>query len=73
MQPLANNLKAELSQFQDLDKVIDDNPQFSKEQIHWAIRNKRKNGMDELGVVVKFGKKIYLHVGRFATWLDMQR
>ncbi len=73
MQPQSHNLNAELEQFQDLEHIVKDNPQFTKEQMRWAVRNKNKNGMNELGVVIKFGKKLYIHVGRFAAWLDMQR
>jgi hypothetical protein len=40
-------------------------------RIHWMIRNRDANGLDEH--VLKVGNTLFVHLPSFADWLDSQR
>jgi len=46
------------------------NPQFEPHQISYAMRQRHINGLDEIGAVRRFGRKLYIHEGKFALWFE---
>lgn len=60
-----------LDEYTTIDGMVDDHPDlFSKTQLRWALRYRSSNGLAEH--TLKFGKRLYIHVPGFVTWLRHQ-
>lgn len=50
-------------------EFVKDGPQ-TEGQIRWQIFNSSSNGLDEAGVIVRIGRRLYLDVDRYWQWVD---
>lgn len=48
---------------------VDGTP-FTEAQVRWWIFGAAHNGMDEHGVLVRIGRRIYIDADRFDEWID---
>ena len=46
---------------------------FSAGQIRWMIFNEATNGMQDHGVVVRIGRRVYIDVDAFDSWVEAQQ
>ena len=65
-----SNTTSVLSHWKDQEAFVSDNPQFLKSQISYLMRQRFLNGLMQAGAVKKLGRKLYIHEGRFAEWLE---
>ena len=45
---------------------------FTEGQIRWFIFNAQSNGLAAAAAVVRVGRRVYLDVDKFETWIDRQ-
>ena len=45
---------------------------FTEGQIRWWIFQASNNGMDDAGVVVRIGRRVYLDTDAFESWIARQ-
>lgn len=45
---------------------------FTESTLRWQLRSRASNGLDELGAVVKIGKRLLISKTRFEQWLATQ-
>lgn len=57
-----------LSDWKTLDEVEQLYPHFKKTTLRWLLRNKHRNGLDQ--VVKKIGKFNYVHIPSFSIWIS---
>lgn len=50
-----------------------DGSPFTEAQVRWWIFNEANNGMADLGVIVRIGKRVYVDDDRFDKWIDAQQ
>ena len=46
------------------------NPVFSESSIRWYIFNSSKNGLDDLNVIKRIGRKLLIDEGKFFEWIN---
>ena len=46
---------------------------MSEGSLRWQVYCRDHNGMNEFGVVIQLGRKVYLDATRFWEWLDSHR
>lgn len=46
---------------------------FTKRQLDWLIKSRRKNGLEHAGAVIKVGRRLYLDKPLFFEWFLAQR
>jgi hypothetical protein len=46
---------------------------FSEHSVRWMIFCAGQNGLQEAGVVVRLGRRVFLDVDAFDRWLDSQQ
>lgn len=63
------NLAPDLSDVLDINSFVDKYPQFSIEQIRWAITRRKTNGLEQTESIFKMGKRWYLNVPVFTEWM----
>ncbi len=59
-----------LKEYLDINSLIHEYPQFSKNQLRWLIANKEKYKLTK--VIKRVGRKIYFNVRGFKLWIDDQ-
>jgi len=51
-----------------------EHPQILTEpQVNWLIKTRHKNGLSEIGAVLKISRKIYINKPLFLDWLLKQK
>ena len=46
---------------------------FTPGQVRWWIHKANENGLQELGAVVRIGRRVFLDLDAFDRWIDSQR
>ncbi len=46
---------------------------FTDKQINWIVKNRKDNGLDNAGVVLKISNKLYLKKQAFLDWFLNQK
>jgi hypothetical protein len=46
---------------------------FTEAQLRWWIFNEANNGMQDLGVTIRIGRRVYIDVDAFGRWVDSQQ
>lgn len=47
-------------------------PAFKEPALRWLIFNRRKNGLEKSGAIVRNGRRVLLDVEKFFVWLEAQ-
>ena len=56
------------------DTLSDEYPElFTRTQINWLIRNRKFNGLNDCGAVLKVGGKLYVSREKFFDWFYAQQ
>jgi hypothetical protein len=53
-------------------EAIADTGPFTQAQVRWWLFNRAINGMDDLQVVTKIGRRVYIDVDAFDRWIEAQ-
>jgi hypothetical protein len=48
---------------------LEENPQFTENQLRYLVRTRDDNGMAEAGAIVRIGSRWYVVASRFKQWL----
>lgn len=46
---------------------------FSKPQLSWLLKTRHKNGLDQLGAILKISRKLYIKKSIFVDWFLKQK
>lgn len=46
---------------------------FTEAQLRWWIFNEASNGMRDLRVTIRIGRRVYIDVDAFSRWVDAQQ
>lgn len=46
---------------------------FTKPQLCWLIKTRHKNGLDQLGAILKISRKLYIRKSIFIDWFLKQK
>ena len=46
---------------------------FTKSQLDWLLKNRRGNGLGDLGAIIKCSGRLYLDKKKFTTWFLHQK
>lgn len=46
---------------------------FSEGQLRWWIFESSRNGLDEAGAIVRIGRRVYIDLAAFDSWIDQQQ
>jgi len=46
---------------------------FTKPQLSWLLKTRQKNGLEQLGAVLKISRKLYLKKSIFVDWFLEQK
>jgi len=46
---------------------------FTKSQLSWLLKTRHKNGLDQLGAVLKISRKLYIKKSIFIDWFLEQK
>jgi hypothetical protein len=46
---------------------------FTKPQLNWLLKTRHKNGLDQLGAVLKISRKLYVRKSIFIDWFLKQK
>jgi len=46
---------------------------FTKPQLSWLLKTRHKNGLDQLGAVLKISRKLYIKKSIFIDWFLNQK
>jgi hypothetical protein len=46
---------------------------FTKPQLSWILKMRHKNGLDQLGAILKISRKLYIKKSIFIDWFLEQR
>ena len=46
---------------------------FSKPQLCWLLKTRRKNGLEQLGAILKISRKLYIKKSIFIDWFLEQK
>ena len=46
---------------------------FTEAQVRWWIFNEKNNGMNDAGVIVRIGRRVYIDPAAFDRWIDAQQ
>lgn len=60
-----------LSNLRTVSQHCDENPAFTESGERWKIFNAETNGMEDLGVVVHIGSRVYLDQARYPLWIEL--
>ena len=58
----------ELNDYQNIDIIANNHPQFSKNQLRWIVANKERYQISH--AIKRIGKKIYFHVPSLVAWVE---
>jgi hypothetical protein len=47
-------------------------PAFTESGERWKIFNAESNGMSDLGVIVRIGRRVYYDENRYFLWIELQ-
>jgi len=61
---------AEVSNYHPIKEIARRNPAFSEPSLRWHIFNAAKNGLAESGAIVRVGRRVLIHEGRFCAWIE---
>ena len=50
-------------------EIEEENPNIRKQKVDNDIRQRKHNGLEEAGAVLRFGKPHLIHKRRYARWL----
>lgn len=70
LEHIMSDQPSSLSDWKKIIAFVRDNPQFSEQQIRWALRNRDFNGLNKANAVKRFGRPLYIHENRFAQWFE---
>lgn len=59
-----------LSEYLDLNILLREYPQFSKNQLRWLVAQKTNNGLAP--AIKKVGRRLYFHIPTFLQWIEAQ-
>jgi hypothetical protein len=45
---------------------------FTESALRWQIFNGAHNGLEAAGAIVRVGRRVYIDVDKFETWIDRQ-
>ena len=64
----------DLSEYTPLDRIDQaSNGLVTTNQMRWLVRGRETNGLDKYGVLVRFGRRLFVHMPSFLAWLDARR
>ncbi|MFZ2451627.1 MAG: hypothetical protein WAW36_14010 [Methylovulum miyakonense] len=46
---------------------------FTKQQLSWLLKTRHKNGLDQLGAILKISRKLYIKKSIFIDWFLEQK
>jgi hypothetical protein len=46
---------------------------FTKPQLSWLLKTRHKNGLEQLGAILKISRKLYIKKSIFITWFLAQK
>ena len=46
---------------------------FTKPQINWLLKTRHKNGLEQLGAILKISRKLYIKKSIFIDWFLEQK
>jgi hypothetical protein len=46
---------------------------FTKPQLSWLLKTRHKNGLDQLGAILKISRKLYIKKSIFIDWFLKQK
>lgn len=46
---------------------------FTKPQLNWLLKTRHKNGLDQLGAILKISRKLYVRKSIFIDWFLKQK
>ncbi len=46
---------------------------FSKPQLNWLLKTRHKNGLEQLGAILKISRKLYIKKSIFIDWFLEQK
>lgn len=68
-QEQANDEDNDLSQWAEPAEIAQINPHFTEGKVKHDLRQRKHNGLEEAGAVLKVGKKHLVHKIRYPRWL----
>lgn len=54
-------------------QFAENHPALSEGALRWQIWNRRNNGLERAGAIVRVGTRIWIDVERYYAWLDAQQ
>lgn len=48
-------------------------PAFTQGSVRWHVFNAADNGLDDLGAIVRVGRRVYIDVDLFFKWIEKQQ
>ncbi|CAA9892797.1 conserved hypothetical protein [Candidatus Methylobacter favarea] len=46
---------------------------FTKPQLNWLLKTRHKNGLEQVGAILKISRKLYIKKSIFVDWLLKQK
>ena len=46
---------------------------FTQRQLDWLIKSRKKNGLEDVGAVLKVGRRLYIRKSIFFEWFMAQK
>jgi len=60
-------------QMADTSAFCDQHPQFSEGQIRSFIFRAKDNGLEDIGAIIRIGRRVYIDIPRFFKWVEGHR
>jgi len=66
---LAKNEDEDLTAWVPASEIAQENPHIRAKKVEYDVRQRKHNGLEKAGAVLKFGKRYLVHRIRYARWL----
>lgn len=69
-----NHQQSSLDDVVTVDTLQESRPDlFTKPQLNWLLKTRHKNGLEQLGAVLKISRKLYVRKSIFIDWFLKQK
>ena len=72
--PTSFNLQTSLDDVVTINTLQSEYPHlFTKQQLSWLLKTRHKNGLEQLGAILKISRKLYIKKSLFIDWFLNQK